>query len=229
MCPIVLACLAGVSSDPHRCVRDDEKCLTIDNCGYGVTMGVAHSSAHRLLDAARRGDHRAQEELVRHYEPLVRRVVRRLRLPPYCPFDDLAQEARIGLLTALRQWRPERGPFAAFADRCATTQALRALDQACTRKHQVLNLAVSIEGDGMPFTSDPRADPECRLLVREQLDSVVGAVPGLTASERAALAGALNGHDPAWLRAHDGTTPKAAAQAVYRARRKLAAALGRAG
>lgn len=206
-----------------------KRCLTIDSCGYGVTMDGAHSSAHGLLDAARRGDHRAQEELVRHYEPLVRRVVRRLRLPPCCSFDDLAQEARIGLLTALRQWRPERGPFAAFADRCATNQALRALEQACTRKHQVLNLAVSIEGDGMPLrSSDARADPECRLLVSEQLNSLAGAVPGLTASERAALAGALNGHGPVRLRSDSGATPKAAAQAVYRARRKLAAALRRA-
>ena len=49
-----------------------------------------------LLRAAQRGDRAAQDELVRQYEPLVRSVVRRLRLPADCEREDLEQEARIG-------------------------------------------------------------------------------------------------------------------------------------
>ena len=75
------------------------------------TRGPAGGTRQRLLEAAQRGDPAAQEELVRRFEPLVQRVVWRLRLPPYCERDDLAQEARIGLLAAIRRWRPDRGPF----------------------------------------------------------------------------------------------------------------------
>ena len=73
------------------------------------------------------------------YEPLVQRVVWKLKLPLGCEREDLAQEARVGLLAAIRAWRPERGPFPAFADRCVSNQALLALKATAAQKHQVLS------------------------------------------------------------------------------------------
>ena len=154
---------------------------------------------------------------MRRYEPLVQRVVWRLRLPPGCDREDLAQEARLGLLAAIRAWRPERGPFPAFADRCVSNQALLALKAAAARKHQVLSLAASLDSpqDGGNLADDRPApalldtlarrdtgtDPELRLLVREQLTSMLRALPALTQSERAGLAMALNGQSPTRLAA----------------------------
>ncbi len=197
-----------------------------------------------LIEAAQRGDAQAQQELVRRYEPLVQRVVWKLRLPPCCEREDLAQETRLGLLAAIRAWRPGRGPFPAFADRCVTNQALLAVQAACAHKQQVLSLAVSLDAelgtentagdravtllDVLPAPDGARTDPESRLLVREQLTSVLSAIPTLTAIEQAALAGRLNGQDYKRLGAALGRTPKGASQAAYRARRKLAAALPRA-
>ena len=40
---------------------------------------------------------------------------------------------------------------------------------------------------------DARTDPQARLLVRQQLSSVLRALPSLTASEHTALAGTLSG------------------------------------
>jgi len=48
------------------------------------------------------------------------------RSPKLTAVDAHAVE-RLGLLAAIRAWRPERGPFPAFADRCVTNQALLAL------------------------------------------------------------------------------------------------------
>jgi len=94
----------------------------------------------------------------------------------------------VGLLAAIRAWRPERGPFPAFADRCVTNQALLALKAACAYKHQVLSLALSLDApldgsanpadaphaptllDTLAAPRDARADPDARLLVLEQPD-----------------------------------------------------------
>ncbi|MGN0235183.1 MAG: sigma-70 family RNA polymerase sigma factor [Paludibacteraceae bacterium] len=50
-----------------------------------------------------------ESSLILLYEPVVERIVRRYRTLPYIDLDDLRQEGRIGLLTALRRYRPDRG------------------------------------------------------------------------------------------------------------------------
>ncbi len=185
-------------------------------------------------------------ELLRRYEPLIHRVAWKLKPPPHLGHDDLAQEARIGLLLAIRAWRPERGPFPPFADRCASNQALLAVQAASRRKHELLSHALPLEQacpcpgntrdagstltliDTLPAPCDARTDPESRLLVREELTCVIRALPALSEGERAAIAGVVEGENYKRLGPALGRTPKGASQAVYRARRKLAAALPRA-
>ena len=195
-----------------------------------------------LLEAAQRDDPRAEEELLRRYEPLVRALVAYVRLPYGCDRDDLAQDARLGLLGAIRAWQPDRGPFGAFAARCARGQVIKALDRAGARKHQVLSRALSLDsspawmtprdsGDDMfsaslhdRLASPSRMDqPVAMLLAREQLDGVLAGLPALTARERAALTGVLNGKSHEQLAAEQGSTRKAVSLALRRARRKLAA------
>lgn len=197
----------------------------------------------RLLAAAQNGDPTAEQQLFRRYEPLVRSVVWKLRPPPGCERQDLAQEARIGLLAAIRTWSPERGPFPALAERCVQNQALLAVEAAARHKHQVLSRAVRLDAatgsqaddwdrlrplDHLVASRAASLDPEACLQVREQLRCVVRALPTLTPNERLALAGRLADESYEWLGLSIGGTPKAASQAVYRARRKLAAALARA-
>ncbi len=196
----------------------------------------------RLLEAAQRGDRTATEQLLRCYERLIWRVVWSLHLPPGCEREDLAQEARIGLLAAIRAWRPQRGPFPAFASHCVRNQALLAVKAAARHKHQFLTRAISLNYeyggdarglgepgalsllDALPAT-DTRTDPEARLLLNEQLRSMVRTMPSLTQREGRALAGTLDGRSYAELGPLIGGSTKAASHAADRARRKLAAAL----
>ena len=152
-----------------------------------------HAATRRLVQAAQRGDRRAEDELVRRYEPLVQHAVWRLKLPPWCEREDLAQEARLGLITAMRERRRERGAFPAFAQSCVKNKALLAVISASRHKHEALNLAVSLGENFADDSSDQRgpvrlvdrlatsaeaaSDPESRLLVREQIDSVLHALP----------------------------------------------------
>lgn len=181
------------------------------------------------------------DELLRRYEPLVRAVVARVRLTYGCERDELAQDARLGLLGAIRAWQPDRGPFGAFAARCARGQVIKALDRAGARKRQLLSRALSLDstpawitpstdGDDMfraslydRLASTSRLDqPVAMLLARDELDRVLAALPALTARERTALTGVLNGKSHQQLAVEQESTPKAIQLALRRARRKLA-------
>jgi RNA polymerase sigma factor (sigma-70 family) len=182
------------------------------------------------------------EELLRRYEPLIRSVVAGLRLPCGCERGDIAQEARIGLVRAIWAWRPERGPFRAFASSCARDEAIKAIDTAGSGKHQVLSRAVSLHsvsavptpagtrGTACPSALDerlaetrPLADPVRTVLAREQLDEIRAALATLTAKERAALTGDLNGISQQQLASEHGWTEKAVHRSLRRARDKLGA------
>jgi RNA polymerase sporulation-specific sigma factor len=188
----------------------------------------------RLLEAAQQGDRTAIEELLRLYDRLIWHVVWSLHPPAACEREDLAQEARIGLLAAIRAWRPERGPFPAFATRCVRNQTLLAIQAATRHKHQLLTRALSLHCkyggdtttsddwtartfcDVLPAT-DPWTDPEARVLVSEQLRDVVHALPSLTVRERRALVGTLDGRSYAELGPIIGGSTKAASHAAGRA------------
>ncbi len=211
----------------------------------GTPASVPRAATRRLVEAAQRGDPCAQDTLIRRYEPLIQRTVQRLNLPPRCEREDLAQEARLGLLAAMRAWRPERGPFPAFAEQCVRNLALLAVKAASRHKHQVLNRALSLEEplyaeslanqrpavrliDLLANPQNAPTNPESRLLLHEQIDTVLRALPTLTAAERAALSGGLSEQTREQVAKTLQVTPKGAAQAAYRARRKLAKALPRA-
>jgi RNA polymerase sigma factor (sigma-70 family) len=120
--------------------------------------GTASVNQRALLLAAKNDHNPALEELMRCYEPLIGAIVASLRLPCGCERADVAQEARLGLLQAIRAWQPARGPFRAFAALCARNQALKALDAAGARKHQLLSRARSLDDH------EPRAKAPLKLL-----------------------------------------------------------------
>jgi RNA polymerase sporulation-specific sigma factor len=181
------------------------------------------------------------DELLRRYESLVRAIVASVGMPRGCERDDIAQEARLGLVSAIRAWRPARGPFGAFASRCVRAHVINALNTAAARKHQLLSRAASLDlSAGWKTSVDPDSDsfrvslyelipstsrfdqPEAMLLAHEQLDGVMDALPALTGRERAALTAHLNGKSQEQLAAEQGSTRKAVHLALARARRKLA-------
>jgi RNA polymerase sporulation-specific sigma factor len=172
-----------------------------------------------LLLAAQRDDRRATEELLRRYQPLLRATTHRVRLPVGVDRDDIAQEARIGLLRAVQGWQPERGAFPAFARRCVRNQILHALDSAGAEKHKLLSHAVSLD---TASACDGRGDPEGVVLAHEQLAALAIAMRALTDWERVALHASLNEIPHARVAREHGVTPRAVTLAARRGRRKLA-------
>ena len=81
----------------------------------------------QLLEAARRGDRRAREQLIAGYLAVVRSIAIRYR-DLGVPVDDLVQEGSVGLLESIDRYDPARGvgfeSFAPFRIRRAHRNAL---------------------------------------------------------------------------------------------------------
>src|SRR3954454_22682481 len=153
------------------------------------------SQERRLIAEAKRGDPIAQVRLLAEYEPMVRKISGQFILPGG-ERDDVAQEARWGLVEAVRAWDPARGvPFHCFAKLCATHEVRMAVTSASARKHRVLTNAAALDvtrGVLNPDTADrttsepsntyrernamtlavpqdPDVDPVAKTLARERL------------------------------------------------------------
>ena len=151
-------------------------------------------------------------------------------------YDDLQQEAMIGLFKAIRDFRHGQSSFRAFAELCVTRQIMTAIKGACRQKHQPLNRYVSLWG--LRVIDDPSERLVEELFdqrVPDPADEVV-SLEG-QADMRAALATMLSSLEVDVLRLHlDGCSyqeisdrlgrhTKAVDNALQRIKRKLEAHL----
>jgi RNA polymerase sporulation-specific sigma factor len=107
-----------------------------------------------LVFAARAGDDRALDTVLRRYRGLVRARA--------CSYfvaggerDDLVQEGMVGLYKAVLDFDPAAAGFRTFADLCVSRQIISAVRAAARHKHGPLNEYVSIH---QPFLLDDDAD-----------------------------------------------------------------------
>lgn len=157
-----------------------------------------------LVLAARAGDERAFEQLLDSCRGMLHAIAGDFYAPG-SDQDDLRQAAAIGLVQAVRDWRPEQSvTFRSFLHLCARRQVITAVITARRMKHDPLNEGVSFEfpvaddaghqlllGDTLP---DRREDAHASLVARETLALVFDAIRNdLTELERDVLIRFVNG------------------------------------
>jgi len=181
-----------------------------------------------LWAAAAGGDSEAEEILAARYSKLVKACAR-----PYFlaggDSEDLIQEGMLGLLSAMRQYDPNRAvAFATFAERCIRNRLLSAIQSASRFKHVPLNDYVSLESSQFDERQTVRfsgylRDPEELLINRERFEEIMGGMQGvLSRFESEVLSRYLNGLSYAEIADQLGKTRKSVDNAVQRIRRKLA-------
>ncbi len=124
------------------------------------------------------GDREAEELLLKRYSDVVKREIRFLFLVG-AETEDLAQEAMIGLVKAIRDYTPDRGAgFHTYATRCIRNQIRTAITAAGRMKHQPLNSYISIYADsteeGEQILSEhalreDSGNPETVVLLKERM------------------------------------------------------------
>jgi len=176
------------------------------------------------------GDRIAEEMLVMRYTRLVRVCAR-----PYFlaggSGEDLIQEGMMGLLAAVREYRPDRGgSFRTFAETCIKNRLISAIKTATRDKHTPLNDYVSLEtpsldvnADCAAFLSPGSVDPEALLIHQEAYQEQLERLNArLSRFEAEILDYYLSGLSYDDIAVRVNRSPKSVDNAVQRIRRKVA-------
>ena len=179
----------------------------------------------RLCALAMAGERSAEEALVLRHTRLVRMCARPFFLAGG-DSEDLIQEGMLGLLAAIREFRPDRGArFATYAQVCVRRRIISAVRSASGGKHAPLNDYVSLE---LLSEEAGEADPEDLIIRREALHALEADISeSLTRLEKQVLARYLEGESYAEIARAVGRSPKSVDNAVQRIRRKMAKVLSR--
>ncbi|SFV04802.1 sigma-70 family RNA polymerase sigma factor [Alicyclobacillus macrosporangiidus] len=115
---------------------------TLPSCGDETVLSLLNDEA--LISAYRGGNEQALAVLFERYRPFIQWKSRMYYISGG-DREDLEQEARIGLFEAIESYRPGGPPFGPFARMCITRQILQAVKVANSRKHRLLNNAISLD------------------------------------------------------------------------------------
>ena len=176
--------------------------LSVARENQATAQAVVGSRAWRepnemmLIAAARNGDEKAMDSIIRRYEGFVR-----LKASSYFlaggDSHDLIQEGLVGLFKAVRDFRSDKDTsFRSFAELCITRQIITAIKTATRHKHAPLNSYVSFShtpagqesevdctlGDALPGPSVD--DPASCVISRPHVASHSGQVRKLVSTIR---------------------------------------------
>lgn len=172
-----------------------------------------------LVALAQAGDDRAFALLVARCEPMLRAQVARFRLS-HADAEDMAQEGLLGLLSAVRTFRPTGGAaFRTYAAVCVRNRLLSVLRRASGHVDEPLDVA---EDTTRPLHAAEIVDPEALLLEREAAERLLSHLRDhLTPREYAVLLQYMDGCSYAEIAAELQISAKAVDSALQRARRKV--------
>lgn len=182
-----------------------------------------------LVMASHDKDHAAEEFLLQRYSRLVRKEIRFLFIVG-ADSDDLLQEGMIGLVKAIRDFKPDNGAvFSTFATTCVRRQIRTAITASNRLKHMPLNSYVSFYSDDDGETdlsnvlgNSEMDNPESIILAEEKREERYRAIESkLSPFEKKVLALYLRGLSYADISQELDKSIKSVNNALTRIRLKL--------
>ena len=209
-------------------IEDGYNTSMFDSCAES-SCGQSSAPDEELCRRAASGDRQAEETLVRRHYRLVRSCARPFFLAGW-DSEDLIQEGMLGLLKAIREYKPDRdASFRTFAEICVRSRLASLLRDSVRDKRKASTQSVSLNSPG--FDSDSNAmfapmvqrNPEEFLIDREHTAALLSGVrKQLSEFEAVILGYYLDGLSCREIAAAVGKTPKSVDNAVQRIRRKVA-------
>jgi RNA polymerase sporulation-specific sigma factor len=190
-------------------------------------------SDNELVSMAQKSDGIAMETILMKYKKMVKRKASRLFIAG-SDYEDVIQEGMIGLFKAVRDFNPDKNvAFSSFAVYCVLSQITDAVRTASRKKHEALNLSISIQGLVMNEEEDPynlldvyidlsKSGIEEQIITKEEYESLnVFIKEELTKNERDAVVLFIAGFTYAQIAQKLGRTVKSVDSAILRSREKF--------
>ena len=121
-------------------------------------------SDDELIIMAKKGDESSLDFLLNRYKQTAAKIARSYFLVG-AEYEDLLQEAMIGLYKAYMSYKPTHGAtFSTFAHHCITRNVQTAVKTANRKKNQMLNNSVSLTNQGA-IVVNTETDQEVNLVI----------------------------------------------------------------
>jgi RNA polymerase sporulation-specific sigma factor len=190
-------------------------------------------SDETLVTKAQSGDGYAMEEIMVRYKKMVKRKASKMFIAGG-DHEDVIQEGMIGLFKAVRNYNPDKKiAFSSFAVYCVLSQIIDAVRTASRKKHEALNMSISLQGLMYHEEDDPyslldvyidlsKIGPEEQLISKEERESLQLFIDReLTNNERDALMLFIAGYSYAEIADKLKRTIKSVDNAILRSREKF--------
>ena len=188
-----------------------------------------HLSDEQLQSLVASGDSAAEELLADRFSSLAQLIAQSYHIAG-ADSDDLAQEGRVGLISAIRGYKDSLGvPFHSYAEICI--RIFSAIRSAARWKHTPLNNGVSLEetlaapkrDTNARILSEQRRTPEEQVLARESAEEFSDSFSRLLSPfEQSVIRLYLDGYSYRAMACRLDRDEKSIDNAVQRIRRKLA-------
>lgn len=172
------------------------------------------------------GDSEAEERLIARFSLLVR-ICSRSYFLIGGETEDLVQEGMLGLLSALRTYKPDRAvPLSSYAEYCIRRRMLDAVKASNRKKNLPLNSSVSLEfpvfENGLSSSAGSPKNPEDLIIERERAEEILRNLKSvLSRYEAGILELYLEGLSCSEIAAHFCKPAKSVDNAIQRIRKKL--------
>ena len=189
----------------------------------------------KLIEKAKAGDENALDFLLAKYKRLACKIARSYFLIG-AEYEDLVQEAMIGLYKAYMSYNSQNGAsFSTFARQCITRNIQTAVKTANRKKNQMLNNSISLSNQGSVVVHSEKDDedinliipsnmlpPDEKLIENEKLNYIKEKIKNvLSKLELEVLINYLNGNSYTQIAKKMNMSNKSVDNALSRVRQKL--------
>ena len=188
------------------------------HCGVKRLDKDTNAGTPLPVEAAAAGDEEAFAVIVHRMMPMIRAQLHSFT-PAEADREDLLQESLLGLLSAVRSYRPDGGAsFQTYAFTCIRHRLISLLRRSGVRSQ----VEQPLEEDTQATTDADDADPASRIVAQEAADGLHRQLQQrLTPLEYEVLLARLDGRSYEEIAAGLGVSKKAVDNAVQRLRRKM--------